>query len=137
MAPPLSSVGYCPVIPVPSTQLDTVYTLLKKSVLMAQALGKKDAVVVVYQAIYAKALEVIWKKPVELAKLKLKTFSSKSVKGHAKSKNEVLKADKSFFTRLVVLAQSCCIDVATVLQYPLGPLPSTVLQYPLGPLPWA
>ena len=35
----------------------------------------------------------------------------------------VLKADKSVFARSVVLAQSRFIDVATVLQYPLGLLP--------------
>ena len=52
----------------------------------------------------------------KLTKLKLKTFAAKAVKCRAKSKNEVvLKADKSVFARLVVFAQTRCIDVATVL----------------------
>ena len=65
-SPPMSVVGYHPVIPAPPTQLDVVYTLLKKSVQMVQKLGQEDAVVVVDQAVYAKALEVLWQRPLEL-----------------------------------------------------------------------
>ena len=58
----MSVVGYHPVILAPPAQLDLVYTLLKKCVQMAQ----KDAVVVVDQAVHAKALEVLWQRPLEL-----------------------------------------------------------------------
>lgn len=59
--PPKSVVGYCQLIDASPTELSTVYTLLKKSVLMAMQLGLADTVVVLDQAIYAKALEVVWK----------------------------------------------------------------------------
>ena len=65
-APPASVVGHCPVIPAPSTQLDTVYTLLAKSVSRAKLLGQKDVIIAVDQAVYSKALEILWKKPGEL-----------------------------------------------------------------------
>lgn len=56
-----SIVGYCQLIDASPTELSTVYTLLKKSVTMANRLGLDDTMVVLDQAIYAKALEVIWK----------------------------------------------------------------------------
>lgn len=56
-----SIVGYCQLIDASPTEFSTVYTLLKKSVTMANRLGLDDTVVVLDQAIYAKALEVIWK----------------------------------------------------------------------------
>ena len=63
--PPKSVVGYCPVIDASPTELFTVYTLLKKSLEMATQLNLDDTVVVLDQAIYAKALEVVWKQKEE------------------------------------------------------------------------
>ena len=59
--PTKSVVGYCQLIDASPTELSTVYTLLKKSVEMVAQMGLDDAVVVLDQAIYAKALEVVWK----------------------------------------------------------------------------
>ena len=55
----MMEVGYCSVIGASPTRLDTVYTLLKRSLETARALGQDD-VVVLDQAIYAKATEVLW-----------------------------------------------------------------------------
>lgn len=63
--PEKSVVGYCQLIDASPTELSTVYTLLKKSVSMANRLGLGDTLVVLDQAIYAKALEVIWKQQQE------------------------------------------------------------------------
>lgn len=63
--PGKSIVGYCQLIDASPTELSTVYTLLKKSVAMANLLGLDDTVIVLDQAIYAKALEVIWKQQQE------------------------------------------------------------------------
>lgn len=46
------SVGYCQVIEASPTELPTVYTVLQRSLQMADQLGQ--------HAIYAKALEVLW-----------------------------------------------------------------------------
>ena len=59
--PPKSVVGYCPLIDASPTELSTVYTWLTKSLEMATQLNLDDTVVVLDQAIYAKALEVVWK----------------------------------------------------------------------------
>lgn len=55
-----SCVGYCPVIEASPTELPTVYTVLQGSVDMADQLGQDDVIVVFDQAIYAKALEILW-----------------------------------------------------------------------------
>ena len=55
-----SSIGYCQVIEASPTELPTVYTVLQRSLQMAQQLGQHDVIVVFDQAIYAKALEVLW-----------------------------------------------------------------------------
>ncbi len=60
-APRESSVGYCQIIDGSPTELGTVYTVLEKSLQMANQLHQQDAIVVFDQAIYAKALEIIWK----------------------------------------------------------------------------
>ena len=72
---PPSVIGYCPVIPAPPTQLDVVYTLLTRSVSMAHMLGQQDVVVVVDQAVYAKAVEILWKKPAEFRSVVLRMGS--------------------------------------------------------------
>lgn len=58
-APAYSLVGYCPVIEASPTELDTVYTLLKRSVAMGKKLGQDDIIIVMDQAIYAKAQEIV------------------------------------------------------------------------------
>ena len=61
-APTYSSVGYCPVIEASPTELDTVYTLLKRSVAMGKKLGQDNIIIVMDQAIYAKAQEIVLQK---------------------------------------------------------------------------
>ena len=55
-----SSIGYCQVIDASPTEILTVYTLLQRSLLIADQLGQQNVIIVFDQAIYAKALEVIW-----------------------------------------------------------------------------
>lgn len=64
-----SSVGYCQVIEASPTEMPTVYTILKRSLQMASQLGQQDAIVVVDQPIYAKALEVMWQNKEEFDRL--------------------------------------------------------------------
>ena len=54
--------GYCPVIEASPTELDTVYTLLKRSVAMGKKLCLDDIIIVMDQAIYAKAQEIVLQK---------------------------------------------------------------------------
>ena len=62
---PKSVVGYCQLIDASPTELSTVYILLRKSAEMALQMGLDNTVVVLDQAIYAKALDVIWKQKEE------------------------------------------------------------------------
>ena len=55
-----SVVGYLPVIPASPNELSTVYLLLNRSLAVADELGQ-HVVIVVYQAIYAKAQEIVCK----------------------------------------------------------------------------
>ena len=55
-----SSIGYCQVIDASPTEIPTVYTLLERSLQIADQLGQQNVIIVLDQAIYAKALEVIW-----------------------------------------------------------------------------
>ena len=55
-----TSICYCQVIEASPMELPTVYTVLQRSLQMAQQLGQYDVMVVFDQAIYAKALEVLW-----------------------------------------------------------------------------
>lgn len=64
-----SSIGYCQVIDASPTQLPVVYNVLKRSVNMADQHDQEDVVIVFDQAIYAKALEIIWKNPVEFKRI--------------------------------------------------------------------
>ena len=75
--PHKSVVGYCPLIDASPTELSTVYmyTLLKKSLEMATQLNLDDTVVVLDQAIYAKALEVVWKQKEEFKSIMLRMGS--------------------------------------------------------------
>ena len=63
------SVGYCPVIEASPTELPTVYTVLQRSLQMADQLGQQDVIVVFDQAIYAKALEVLWQNQQQFQRL--------------------------------------------------------------------
>ena len=65
--PPLSVVRYCPMIDASPTELSTVYTLLKHSIAMADEIRQEDVVIVMDQAIYAKAQEIIWSHPTEFS----------------------------------------------------------------------
>jgi len=64
-----SSIGYCQVIDASPTEIPTVYTLLQRSLLMADQLGQQNVIIVFDQAIYAKALEVIWQNQVTFQRL--------------------------------------------------------------------
>lgn len=70
--PVRSTVAYCPVIGASPTQLDTVYTLLSRSLAMTKRLDQQTTVVVLDQAIYAKALEVKWKRADEFKSVVLR-----------------------------------------------------------------
>ena len=50
--PAYRSVGYCPEIEASPTELDTVHTLLKRSIAMGKKLGQDDIIIVLDQAIY-------------------------------------------------------------------------------------
>ena len=52
--------GYCQAIDSSSTEIPTAYTVLKRSIQIADPLGKQDVIVVFDQAIYAKASEIKW-----------------------------------------------------------------------------
>ncbi|CAG2255235.1 unnamed protein product [Mytilus edulis] len=58
--PRANSIGYLQVIDASPTDLNTVTTVLQRSVSIADKLGQRDVVIVFDQAIYAKALEIIW-----------------------------------------------------------------------------
>ena len=60
--PAYCSVGYCPVIKVLLTELDIAYTLLEHSVTVGNKLGQDDIIIVLDQAIHAKAQEIELKK---------------------------------------------------------------------------
>ena len=56
-----STIGYLPVIPASPTELSTVYTLLKRSVGIAEEVKQQDIVIVLDQAIYTLAQEILFK----------------------------------------------------------------------------
>lgn len=60
-----SNIGYLQMIDASPTELSTVYTLLKRSLKLADQLSQEDETSVVDQAIYAKVTEIIWKNPQE------------------------------------------------------------------------
>ena len=62
-------VNYCPVVEASPTELSTVFTVLKNTINMANQLGQEDAVIVLDQTIYAKALEIIWQNEQEFQRL--------------------------------------------------------------------
>jgi hypothetical protein len=58
--PPISKIGYLPVIDSSPTDLSTVYTILLRSVTIADALHLTAIAVVCNQAIYSKAQQIRW-----------------------------------------------------------------------------
>ena len=64
-----SNIGYLQMIDASPTELSTVYTLMKRSLDLADQLSQEDAIIVVDQAIYAKVMEIIWKNPQEFNRL--------------------------------------------------------------------
>ena len=60
-----------------------------------------------------------------LPKLKLETFSSltKTSRVTVKGKDVIVRADRNFFARMLVVAQSRAMDLRRVFQFSLGPLP--------------
>ena len=67
-----SIVGYCQVIDSSPTEMPTVYTVLKRSIQMADQLGQQDVIIVFDQAIYAKANEIIWRCQEEMNRVVLR-----------------------------------------------------------------
>ena len=57
------SVGFLPTINAPATNMSTVHEVLARSVKIKGALQLKSIVVVLDEALYAKATEIVWKYP--------------------------------------------------------------------------
>lgn len=57
----ISKVGYLPVVDAPVTDISTIYTILRRSVDIANKLELQYAVLIFDEAIYAKAQQVRWK----------------------------------------------------------------------------
>ena len=58
--PPITNLGYLPVIDASPTCMDTVYTILKQSINIADELELGSIALVMDQAIYAKAQQIRW-----------------------------------------------------------------------------
>jgi len=71
-APRECCISYSPIIESSPTELPTVFTLLKKSLQTADQLGQQDVIVVLDQAIYAKALEIVWQDPQQFHRVVLR-----------------------------------------------------------------
>ena len=63
--PPLTSVGYCPIINGSPTEYSTVYTVKKNVQAMMDVLHQKHSVITFDLAIYMKAKEIQWRRPEE------------------------------------------------------------------------
>lgn len=57
--PQCSVIGYCPVINAPSTEYTTVYKILENACKITEKVGQAHTVLVLDQAIYCKALDII------------------------------------------------------------------------------
>ena len=60
-----SVVGYCPMLQGSSTELTTIYTVLKQVQKICESVHQKDAVITFDQAIYSKAKQIQWSLPDE------------------------------------------------------------------------
>ena len=65
-------VGYLPTINAPATELTTVYEILKQSDLIRKELSLDTIIVVMDQALYAKAVEITWKEKDKFSHLLLR-----------------------------------------------------------------
>lgn len=74
--PQQSNISYCQPIDASPTDMDTVYTILKNSLAMADELNQHDCPVVCDLAIYAKIMQVIWANRLEFSRIvpRLGTF---------------------------------------------------------------
>ena len=57
-APPLTNIGYCPMVASPSTEYSTIYTVMKNVHKMTTSLGQSKSVITFDLAIYLKAKEI-------------------------------------------------------------------------------
>ena len=69
---PLSVVGYLPIIDAPVTELSTVFTLLKKSMRIAEKLSLPEIVLVFDEAVYAKAQMIRWTNQEMMSKIAIR-----------------------------------------------------------------
>ena len=60
-SPPVTQIGYCPMIAGSPTEFSVVYTVMKQAQTMMRALGQKDSVITFDLAIYVKAKEIEWR----------------------------------------------------------------------------
>ena len=65
-------VGYLPTINAPATELTTVFEILKQSDLIRKELHLDTIVVVMDQAVYAKATEIAWKEKAHFSNILLR-----------------------------------------------------------------
>lgn len=70
--PPRSAIGYCPVMNASPTEAATVYALLRKCLLRCQGAGLNFTLIVLDQAIYAKALDIVAHRQEEFAPVVLR-----------------------------------------------------------------
>ena len=61
MAPPVTSVGYCPMINASSAEYSTIYTVMKNAQKMMASLQQRHSVITFDLAIYSKAKEIQWR----------------------------------------------------------------------------
>ena len=61
--PPVTSIGYCPMINASSTEYSTIYTVRKNVQKMMVSLQQKGSVITFDLAIYSKAKEIQWRVP--------------------------------------------------------------------------
>ena len=64
-APPLTNIGYCPMIAGSSTEYSTIYTVMQNVHKMITSLGQSHSVITFDLAIYMKAKEIQWRFPEE------------------------------------------------------------------------
>ncbi|XP_065197855.1 uncharacterized protein LOC135829379 [Sycon ciliatum] len=70
--PPRSAIGYCPVVNSSPTDMSTVYAILRKCLGRCANAGLPFSIIVVDQAIYAKALDIINHRPDEFSPVVLR-----------------------------------------------------------------
>ncbi|KAL9983228.1 hypothetical protein ACROYT_G005368 [Oculina patagonica] len=60
-SPPVTSIGYCPMINASSTEYSTIYTVMKNAQKVMVSLEQKHSVITFDLAIYSKAKEIQWR----------------------------------------------------------------------------